>query len=27
MLIVDSTSFTSGQAFNITSWTWTAPGA
>jgi UDP-N-acetylmuramyl tripeptide synthase len=26
-LIVDSTSFTSGQAFNITSWTWTAPGA
>lgn len=26
-LIVDSTSFTAGQTFNITAWTWTAPGA
>jgi hypothetical protein len=26
-LIVDSVSFTAAQAFNITSWTWTAPGA
>jgi len=26
-LIVDSTSFTATQAFSITSWTWTAPGA
>lgn len=26
-LTVDSTSFTSGQTFNITAWTWTAPGA
>jgi hypothetical protein len=26
-LTVDSTSFISGQAFNVTAWTWTAPGA
>ena len=26
-LIVDSVSFTSGQAFNVTAWTLTAPGA
>lgn len=26
-LIVDSTAFTAGQTFNITAWTWTAPGA
>lgn len=26
-MIVDSVSFTAGQAFNITAWTWTAPGA
>lgn len=26
-MIVDSTSFTAGQAFNVTGWTWTAPGA
>lgn len=26
-LIVDSTSFTAGQTFNVTAWTWTAPGA
>lgn len=26
-LIVDSVSFTAGQAFNVTAWTWTAPGA
>lgn len=26
-LIVDSVSFTAGQTFNITAWTWTAPGA
>jgi hypothetical protein len=26
-LTVDSTSFVSGQAFNVTGWTWTAPGA
>lgn len=25
-LIVDSTAFTAGQTFNITAWTWTAPG-
>lgn len=26
-IIVDSTSFTTGQTFNVTAWTWTAPGA
>jgi hypothetical protein len=26
-IVGDSTSFTAGQAFNITAWTWTAPGA
>lgn len=26
-MIVDSTSFTAGQVFNVTAWTWTAPGA
>lgn len=26
-LIVDSVSFTAGQTFNITAWTWTMPGA
>jgi hypothetical protein len=26
-MIVDSTSFVAGQAFNVTAWTWTAPGA
>jgi hypothetical protein len=26
-IIGDSVSFTAGQTFNITSWTWTAPGA
>lgn len=26
-IIGDSTSFTLGQTFNITAWTWTAPGA
>ena len=26
-IIGDSTSFTAGQVFNITAWTWTAPGA
>lgn len=26
-LIVDSVSFTAGQTFNVTAWTWTAPGA
>ena len=26
-IVVDSTSFTAGQTFNITAWTWTAPGA
>lgn len=26
-MIVDSTSFTAGQTFNVTAWTWTAPGA
>lgn len=26
-MIVDSVSFTAGQTFNITAWTWTAPGA
>ena len=26
-MIVDSVSFTAGQAFNVTAWTWTAPGA
>ena len=25
--IVDSVLFTAGQAFNVTGWTWTAPGA
>ena len=26
-IIGDSTSFTAGQTFNVTAWTWTAPGA
>lgn len=26
-IIVDSVSFTTGQTFNVTAWTWTAPGA
>ncbi len=26
-LNVDSVSFTAGQTFNVTAWTWTAPGA
>lgn len=26
-IIVDSVSFTAGQTFNLTAWTWTAPGA
>lgn len=26
-IIGDSVSFTAGQTFNVTSWTWTAPGA
>lgn len=26
-IIVDSVSFTAGQQFNITAWTWTMPGA
>lgn len=26
-IVGDSTSFTAGQTFNITAWTWTAPGA
>lgn len=26
-IIVDSVAFTAGQQFNITAWTWTAPGA
>lgn len=26
-LIVDSVAFTAGQTFNVTAWTWTAPGA
>lgn len=26
-IVGDSVSFTAGQAFNVTAWTWTAPGA
>lgn len=26
-IVADSVSFTAGQAFNVTAWTWTAPGA
>ncbi len=26
-IVGDSTSFTAGQTFNVTAWTWTAPGA